>query len=209
MYHVFLGAPSAKSLLQQPQDETQHSWITLSSSKNLPSTDLLPPPATLEAASRRISLMYQNAIFRDNEQEEDQKYQEESQEEETRITWLPTPLERDRDISHSRLNNSRSFFATTRFESQLETQETQESQSMNYSDSSSIARFPNFHFNLHSLTSLATIRKSNKPEFNNKVNVLLAVLEVEGPDTIRTKKGPDAGKEISILKMILGDEDGM
>ncbi|KAF9066682.1 hypothetical protein BDP27DRAFT_1330135 [Rhodocollybia butyracea] len=79
---------------------------------------------------------------------------------------------------------------------------------MNYSDSSSIARFPNFHFNLHSLTSLATIRKSNKPEFSNKVNVLLAVLEVEGPDTIRTKKGPDAGKEISILKMILGDEDG-
>ncbi|KAF5343461.1 hypothetical protein D9758_011848 [Tetrapyrgos nigripes] len=38
--------------------------------------------------------------------------------------------------------------------------------------------------------------------------MLLAVLEVEGPDTIRTKKGPDAGKEISILKMVLGDEEG-
>ena len=36
----------------------------------------------------------------------------------------------------------------------------------------------------------------------------LAVLEVEGPDTIRTKKGPKAGEEISLLKMILGDEQG-
>lgn len=109
-----------------------------------------------------------------------------------------------------RLNNSRSFInTTTRLESQLETQETQESQSLNYSDSSSIARFPKFHFNLHSITSLAAIRKSGKTESGStKVNVLLAVLEVEGPDTIRTKKGPDAGKEISILKMILGDEDG-
>jgi len=39
------------------------------------------------------------------------------------------------------------------------------------------------------------------------VNVLLAVLEVEGPDTIRIKKGPDAGSEISLLKLILGDEE--
>lgn len=38
--------------------------------------------------------------------------------------------------------------------------------------------------------------------------MLLAALEVEGPDTIRIKKGADAGKEISILKMILGDEAG-
>jgi hypothetical protein len=40
------------------------------------------------------------------------------------------------------------------------------------------------------------------------VNVLLATLEVEGPDTVHVKKGPDAGKEVSVLKMILGDEDG-
>jgi hypothetical protein len=36
----------------------------------------------------------------------------------------------------------------------------------------------------------------------------LAVLEVEGPDTVRLKKGKDAGKEVAILKMILGDEGG-
>ena len=125
------------------------------------------------------------------------------------ITWPPTPV--GEKISRVGADH-RSFLNTT---SQFGTQEeSQESESLNYSDSSSIARFPTFHFNLHSLTSLAAIRKSGKStstEFGNgntKVNVLLAVLEVEGPDMIRTKKGPDAGKEISLLKMILGDDDG-
>jgi hypothetical protein len=40
------------------------------------------------------------------------------------------------------------------------------------------------------------------------VTILVAALEVEGPDTITIKKGADAGKQISLLKMILGDEDG-
>jgi len=39
------------------------------------------------------------------------------------------------------------------------------------------------------------------------VNVLLAAIEVEGPDAVRIKKGSDAGKEVSVLKMILGDEE--
>ena len=43
---------------------------------------------------------------------------------------------------------------------------------------------------------------------NAKVNVLAAILEVEGPDTIRVKKGRDAGKELSMLKLIIADEDG-
>jgi hypothetical protein len=38
--------------------------------------------------------------------------------------------------------------------------------------------------------------------------MLLAVLEIEGPDTIRIKKGADAGKEVSVLKLLLGDEEG-
>jgi len=47
-----------------------------------------------------------------------------------------------------------------------------------------------------------------KVKFTQKVNLLLAVLEVEGPDTIRIKKGADACQEVSILKVILGDEEG-
>lgn len=37
---------------------------------------------------------------------------------------------------------------------------------------------------------------------------LAAVLEAEGPDTIRVKRGVDAGKEVSLLKLIIGDDDG-
>ncbi|KAJ3994309.1 hypothetical protein F5050DRAFT_1575845 [Lentinula boryana] len=221
MYHIFLGAPRAKILLQSSQENIQYTWTTIPSYQNTAGSPyLLPPPATLEAASRRISLMYQNAIFQNDESEEEP---EECEEEgsysygrsadcfpgtSTLITWAPTPMDAEISKENTRLANSRSFInTTTRLE--IESQETQESQSFNYSDSSSIANFPKFHFNLHSITSLAAIQKLGKTDYGStKFNVLLAVLEVEGPDTIRTKKGPDAGKEISILKMILGDEDG-
>ena len=97
-------------------------------------------------------------------------------------------------------------------QSLMETQDMPESQSFgDYSDASSIARFPTFHFNLHSLASLSQLStqvSKTKVKFTRKVNLLLAVLEVEGPDNIRIKKGADAGQEVSLLKMILGDEQG-
>jgi hypothetical protein len=125
----------------------------------------------------------------------------------TTITWPPTAPEQesrpDSDLQDpilvpisTSVNETRSF---------NETFETQDSQSYNYSDASSIARFPSFHIDLHSLTSLSSL---SSLKGSRKVNVLLAALEVEGPDTIRIKKGVDAGKEVSLLKMILGDEDG-
>jgi hypothetical protein len=90
----------------------------------------------------------------------------------------------------------------------LESQfETQESQSYDYSDASSIARFPAFHFSLNALTTLTALAKS-RVKGTQKVTLLLAVLEVDGPDSFRFKKGKDAGKESFVLKMILGDEDG-
>ncbi|KAF8971855.1 hypothetical protein BDZ97DRAFT_1150617 [Flammula alnicola] len=89
----------------------------------------------------------------------------------------------------------------------LETQALESQSFGNYSDASSIARFPSFHFNMHTLTSLTRLSGS-KFNGSRKINVLLAVLEVEGPDVIRIKKGAGAGKEISILKMILSDEEG-
>lgn len=81
---------------------------------------------------------------------------------------------------------------------------------MDYSDASSIARFPNFQFSLHKVTPLSSLYVAARlGKGSRKVNVLLAALEVEGPDSIRIKKGVDAGKEVSILKMILGDEEGL
>lgn len=85
--------------------------------------------------------------------------------------------------------------------------ETQETQSYDYSDASSIARFPAFHFSLNSLTSLTSMAKS-RVKGTKKVTLLLAVLEVDGPDSFYFKKGKDAGKESFVLKMILGDEEG-
>ena len=145
------------------------------------------------------------------------------------ITWPPTAIDetRDRDVNKKDLQANAagpSFLvdssstgpfedSTSTTSSQLEIQldsllDTQDSQSFrNYSDASSIARLPTFHFNLHTLTSLSQLSE-NKFKGSIKVNVLLAVLEMEGPDTIRIKKGSEAGKEIVILKMILGDEEG-
>ena len=139
------------------------------------------------------------------------------------MTWPPPAIDETRDVSRKDDATGLSFLldksSTGPFEeksttsSQLESQldsllDTRNSQSFrDYSDASSIARFPTFHFNLHTLTSLSQLSE-NKFKGSIKINVLLAVLEVEGPDTIRIKKGPEAGKEVAILKMILGDEEG-
>jgi len=137
----------------------------------------------------------------------------------TLITWPPTPIDETRDLSRKDDATELSFLldksSTGPFEekstlsSQLDSLlDTRNSQSFrDYSDASSIVRFPTFHFNLHTLTSLSQLSE-NKFKGSIKVNVLLAVLEIEGPDTIRIKKGPEAGKEIAILKMILSDEEG-
>ncbi|KAF5343428.1 hypothetical protein D9758_011850 [Tetrapyrgos nigripes] len=247
MYRVFLGAPTAKDVLQPNDNSVSYNWTTASSEpvpgrSPLPESysQLPPPAATLEAASRRISLIYQNIIFHstteeDGDNENDQSFGDDRDSrgvffirasfykrlrkrvDSTLITWDPTPSRNDRDRdfntttgeSRPPANASTSRFQQTQFDTQY-TRETQESQSYNYSDTSSIARFPQFHFSLHTLTTLSSLSAQAKlgKKGSMKVNMLLAVLEVEGPDTIRTKKGPDAGKEISILKMVLGDEEG-
>lgn len=62
-FRVFLGAPSAADVDADPNG---YIWKTIqqSSSSTAPhSQAFLYPPATLDAASRRISLLYQNVIF--------------------------------------------------------------------------------------------------------------------------------------------------
>ena len=119
----------------------------------------------------------------------------------TFVTWPPTPAVNTTGApSFLRLSGSLP-------QATYETQET--GSSIEYSDTSSIARFPNFQFSLHKVTllsSLCAAAKSGKG--SRKVNVLLAALEVQGPDTVRVKKGFDAGQEVSILKLVLADEQG-
>ncbi|KAG6845577.1 hypothetical protein H0H87_007256 [Tephrocybe sp. NHM501043] len=211
MFRVFMGAPSVADL---DKDPSLYQWQTISSKQAFPSKKILSatqsvvlPPATLEAASRRISRIYENIIF-DNEAEEGVYDASDGadgvEEQTTMISWPPTG-----DQTSARHNQSDpSFFLDISRSRDVQTQfETQETQSYNYSDTSSIAHFPTFHFSLHALTSLSSLAKSS-PKGSRKVNVLLAALEVDGPDTIRIKKGAEAGKEVSVLSLILGDEDG-
>lgn len=180
-----------------------------------------PAIEALDDASRRISLIYQNVIFNeDGEAEELDEATEEvidgkpgsaGPDQTTMITWPPTAEENAQERSRSRRSLAELSFlnVTTRsfIESPFETQETQESLSLNYSDASSIARFPTFHFNLHALASISQLAKQ-KIVGAIKISALLAVLEVDGPDTVRIKSGKDAGKEVTVLRMILGDEGG-
>jgi hypothetical protein len=83
--------------------------------------------------------------------------------------------------------------------------------SASYSDASSIGRLPTFHFSLHNLTSmsqLAAEAAAARPKTSKKISMLVAALEVEGLDAITIKKGSDAGKEVSLLKLVVGDETG-
>ncbi|KAJ7755226.1 hypothetical protein B0H16DRAFT_1541468 [Mycena metata] len=205
---VFLGAPRASEIHRSP---SEYHWQTVSS-KLAPEPSQGAPylPATLEAASRRISLMYQNVIFDDKDGGPQDDLRCTIIGDESFITWPPTgpgdeSESEDEKSVPSFLNVSKSMAQT---DALLESQfETQESQSYNYSDASSIARFPAFHFSLNALTSLTSLAKS-RVKGTQKVTLLLAVLEVDGPDSFVFKKGKDAGKESFVLKMILGDEDG-
>ncbi|KAJ7197042.1 hypothetical protein GGX14DRAFT_472710 [Mycena pura] len=186
---AFIGAPSAFDIHRKP---TEYHWHTVTSRSTAEPSSVYPP-ATLQAASRRISLMYQNVIFNDSEEENYGLSYE---------TSLAEGDDQDETSIPSFLNVSKSF--APRPETQFE---TQESQSYNYSDASSIARFPAFHFSLNALASLTSLCKS-RVKGTAKVTLLLAVLEVDGPDTFRFKQGKDAGKESFVLKMILGDDEG-
>ncbi|EGN95781.1 hypothetical protein SERLA73DRAFT_76843 [Serpula lacrymans var. lacrymans S7.3] len=208
-YRIFLGAPPSSAI---DEDAQSYTWNTIQQTPSH-TTSVVYPAATLEAASRRISLLYKNIIFDDDDEEEQQRDLLEEDElayhgrkdETTVITWPPTQNNRLDRSAPSFLYPSQSHIQ----QSMHGTYETQETDSCDYSDASSIARFPSFQFSLHTVISLSSLHAYSKAgKGSQKVCVLLAVLEVEGPDTIRIKKGSDAGKEVSILKILFGDEDG-
>ncbi|KAI0644736.1 hypothetical protein C8Q79DRAFT_793019 [Trametes meyenii] len=222
-YLVFYGAPTPGDAGKPP---SEFQWRTVSS-RNSNGPPLTLPPATLAAASRRISMMYENVIFSESHDSdglldlpatETSAGNEETPREgqTTVITWPRTTQATDEQSrSAADISFLRPSANVSRLRSQRETQETQETESYNYSDASSIAQFPAFHFSLHALTPLAAMithaqaaRARQMPKASHKVSVLAAVLEVDGPGTVRIKKGPDAGKEVSLLKLIIGDESG-
>lgn len=81
----------------------------------------------------------------------------------------------------------------------------------------SIGHFPRFTFSMHTLSSLSSLANpatrtggqgQNKGKGSNaKANLLVTVLEVDGPQTIRLRRGPQAGTSVSLLKLVLADDD--
>jgi len=65
LLRVFIGAPSADNL----SSSSEYQWNTTSSTTPQPVRP--QTPATFEAASRRISRIYENIMFKDDEEDED------------------------------------------------------------------------------------------------------------------------------------------
>ncbi|KAK0463747.1 uncharacterized protein EV420DRAFT_1638668 [Desarmillaria tabescens] len=127
MYHVFLGTPSSQELHGR---QSEYRWERIGPLPGPAVLDAHVPPtsAALEAATNhRISHLYENTIFRGDEQLDDEY-------ESTMITWPPT----NSADSKERLQTSTTSF----LETSALLLETQEMQETHYSDTSSIARFP-------------------------------------------------------------------
>ncbi|KAG9226781.1 hypothetical protein CCMSSC00406_0009699 [Pleurotus cornucopiae] len=203
MFRVFLGAPTKNDISKDP---ASFRWQTVSSTS--PSASTRPagtqpfPPATLQAASVRISQFYKHIIFDDEEGDEGAPDGTFLGGQTTAISWDES-LE-DGEPGAETIDKSKSAVLSRDDTYATQEEETQEISAYS-SDASSIIRFPSFTFDLHTLLKLAKVSK--KPAYS-KASVLAAVLEIEGPDVIHIKKGLDAGKEVSLLKMILGDDEG-
>ncbi|KAF4579434.1 hypothetical protein EYR36_001246 [Pleurotus pulmonarius] len=204
MFRVFLGAPSKNDISKDP---ASFHWQNVSSTSPLASTrpaGTQPlPPATLQAASLRISQFYRHIIFDDEEGDEGAPDETFLEGQTTAISWDES-IEDGDEPGTERVDKSKSVLLSREDTYATQEEETQEISAYS-SDASSIIRFPSFTFNLHTLLTLAKVSKA--PAYS-KASVLAAVLEIEGPDVIHIKKGPDAGKEASLLKMILGDDEG-
>lgn len=76
-------------------------------------------------------------------------------------------------------------------------------------DNISIARLPSFYIPVNQLSRIeAVLRIENSHSPMRKVCLLVAILDMEGPNVVRIKKGKDAGKETAVLGLLVGDEEG-
>jgi hypothetical protein len=79
------------------------------------------------------------------------------------------------------------------------------------SSDASIVRLPTFGIPINHLASFKQLMQPNSVhEISNskKISVLAGILDIAGPDYIRIRKGVDAGLEVALLKIVIGDEDG-
>ncbi|KAI6103640.1 hypothetical protein F5141DRAFT_1007844, partial [Pisolithus sp. B1] len=163
---------------------------------------------TLDKASRRISLLYQNIIFKytDEDGEWIDGADRETQDDNGMVTLATQPSKKSINTT-----NPPSFLLTSRSQPQT----TYGTQDTAYSDeNTSVARF---HTSSSACTLLSLFRlfitlsickmKCDKRTRTRSTSLLLSS-QSRAPDTVKVKSGPCAGQESSILKLVLGDEEG-
>ena len=110
-------------------------------------------------------------------------------------------------LEESRIGNETSTFDTTSISDESYAKDV--TPTFHTQRDVSITRLPSFHIPINRLSSIESVmRIENSAHLTRKVCLLVAVLEMEGPNVVRVKKGPDAGKEIAVLTLMVGDEDG-
>jgi hypothetical protein len=92
-FHVFLNAPSLKELRSENSAQ-DYKWSTIVCdgltqaepiSRNTSHSHLSLSAATIEAASRRISMLYENIIFKDTHSDCEEEYDDDDDSEVRRV----------------------------------------------------------------------------------------------------------------------------
>ncbi|KAI5997695.1 hypothetical protein F5J12DRAFT_785154 [Pisolithus orientalis] len=234
-FRVFLGAPLTSDLARDPSSyvwKTMESTPTPFSPSYVPPHDptLVYPTATLDEASRRISLLYQNIIFEDAD-DEDGEWIDDSESDGAGGEILLT--QDDIDGFDFDIATTTTTFLTSWAPTPAATLEEKRKccgigigiwfssllpPHVAVSATAGYIRNARNGISLHTITSLLSLGSAAVEQHQNqnqaqqrrayKVKVLVDILEVEGPDTVEVKTGPCAGQEVSILKLLFGDEEG-
>ena len=166
--------------LLQPYTATRFEWKTFTT------TTSILDVSVVEAGSRRISRLYEDMNFVEDDDEDIEGKSDgdflDAEHSSRAAEWSTT--------QNCTRNTSESQVSSDLRESTME--ETQETASHECSDTSSIGRFPHFSFNLHTLRlvkALVEMAKSSRLKESLKVNVLMVAFEVEGPDVVTIRKG--------------------
>ncbi|KAI6096550.1 hypothetical protein EV401DRAFT_2247628, partial [Pisolithus croceorrhizus] len=219
---LFLGSPFTSDLAKDTSSSVLKTTESILTCLPLPYAPRQDPSlayptaaATSDEAGRRISLLYQNIIFKNSDKDgeridgADGETQDDDEPATTFLTRPPGPAATQPSKKSVSTTNPPSFPLT----SESQPQATYGAQDTAYSEknTSSVTRFPNFQFNIYTAISLSSLRNTlcwRDEVRQKKVNVLVAVLVVEGVNTVYVKSGLRAGQESPVFKRILGDEEG-
>ncbi|PAV19204.1 hypothetical protein PNOK_0604800 [Pyrrhoderma noxium] len=219
-YRVFLGPPSSSS--RQNKCIRDFRWQTVShyrtrsqietTTRDIHDSTWICPPATLHIASQRITDLYESALFAGDPEEDGWSNlnqggsQSVSLDSEFPLLHPPSTKEH---LSQGRNNAPPHNGASTNIGISNDVGSL-DSLSFAHTSTSSITSLPSFVIDMYKLVRLSSLAPSSEHVANlpRRINVLVAVLEVDGPSSVVLKKGPDSGKEVSFLKLMIGDNDG-